>query len=122
MIGNDGNMWEVKPAGKSQRWVRGAETFEASRGNRGHQMMTKKLAAQIPKLYSQEEVSDPTVVAHYFTPYGRGDWFVIEWDGEDLMYGLADLGYPELGYFSLNELESAYRGGLPLVERDCRSP
>ena len=95
-----------------------AETFEASRGNRGHQMMTKKLASQIPKLYSQEEVSDPTVVAHYFTPYGRGDWFVIEWDGQDLMYGLADLGYPELGYFSLNELESAYRGGLPLVERD----
>lgn len=118
MRGNDGNMWEVKPAGKSQRWVRGAETFAASRGGRGHQMMTKELASQIPKLYSQEEVSDPTVVAHYFTPYGRGDWFVIEWDGQDLMYGLADLGYPELGYFSLSELESAYRGGLPLVERD----
>jgi len=121
MRGNDGKMWEVKPAGKSQRWVRGAETFEASRGsrgNRGHQMMTKELSSKIPKLYSQEEVSDPTVVAHYFTPYGRGDWFVIEWDGEDMMYGLADLGYPELGYFSLSELESAYRGGLPLVERD----
>jgi len=95
-----------------------AETFEASRGNRKHQMMTKELSSKIPKLYSQEEVSDPTVVAHYFTPYGRGDWFVIEWDGEDMMYGLADLGYPELGYFSLSELESAYRGGLPLVERD----
>ena len=95
-----------------------SETFEASRGNRGHQMMTKELSSKIPKLYSQEEVSDPTVVAHYFTPYGRGDWFVIEWDGEDMMYGLADLGYPELGYFSLSELESAYRGGLPLVERD----
>lgn len=27
MRGNDGNMWEVKPAGKSQRWVRGAETL-----------------------------------------------------------------------------------------------
>jgi hypothetical protein len=25
MRGNDGSMWEVKPAGKSQRWVRGAE-------------------------------------------------------------------------------------------------
>jgi hypothetical protein len=30
MRGNDGNMWEVKPAGKSQRWVRGAETNESS--------------------------------------------------------------------------------------------
>ena len=28
MRGNDGNMWEVKPAGKSQRWVRGAESQE----------------------------------------------------------------------------------------------
>jgi len=34
MRGNDGNMWEVKPAGKSQRWVRGAETFEAPRRKR----------------------------------------------------------------------------------------
>jgi hypothetical protein len=119
MRGNDGNMWEVKPAGKSQRWVRGAETFEASRGGRGHQLMTKELSAKIPELYSQEEVADPIVVAHYFSPYARqADWFVIEWDGEDLMFGLADLGYPELGYWTLSELESARRGSLPLVERD----
>lgn len=119
MRGNDGKMWEVKPAGKSQRWVRGAETFEASRGGRGHQLMTKELSAKIPKLYSQEEVEDPIVVAHYFSPYARqADWFVIEWDGEDLMFGLADLGYPELGYWTLTELESARRGSLPLVERD----
>lgn len=119
MRGNDGKMWEVKPAGKSQRWVRGAETFEASRGGRGHQLMTKELSAKIPELYSQEEVEDPIVVAHYFSPYARqADWFVIEWDGEDLMFGLADLGYPELGYWTLSELESARRGSLPLVERD----
>jgi len=27
MRGNDGNMWEVKPSGKSQRWIRGAENW-----------------------------------------------------------------------------------------------
>jgi hypothetical protein len=81
--------------------------------------MTKELSAKIPELYSQEEVADPIVVAHYFSPYARqADWFVIEWDGEDLMFGLADLGYPELGYWTLSELESARRGSLPLVERD----
>ena len=29
MRGNDGKMWQVKKSGKSQRWVAGAETFEA---------------------------------------------------------------------------------------------
>lgn len=29
MRGNDGKMWEVKKSGKSQRWMAGAETFEA---------------------------------------------------------------------------------------------
>ena len=27
--GNDGNMWEVRKSGKSQRWFKGAESFEA---------------------------------------------------------------------------------------------
>ena len=26
--GNDGNMWEVRKSGKSQRWFKGAESFE----------------------------------------------------------------------------------------------
>ena len=30
MRGNDGKMWEVKKSGKSQRWMAGAETFEAT--------------------------------------------------------------------------------------------
>ena len=27
--GNDGKMWEVRKSGRSQRWFRGAESFEA---------------------------------------------------------------------------------------------
>jgi len=30
--GNDGNMWEVRKSGKSQRWFKGAESFEADGG------------------------------------------------------------------------------------------
>jgi len=35
MRGNDGKMWQVKKAGKSQRWMAGAETYEAPYGGSG---------------------------------------------------------------------------------------
>lgn len=87
-------------------------------GARKHQLMPSNIKSKIPKLYSQEEVEDPIVWVKYFTPYGRGDWYITEFDGRDTMFGWADLGHGELGYISLDELESAERNGLPLVERD----
>jgi hypothetical protein len=48
MRGNDGNMWEVKPAGKSQRWVRGAETFEAPKTMTPLQAKNKFIALAQP--------------------------------------------------------------------------
>ena len=54
----------------------------------------------------------------FFSPYGRGDWYITEFDGRDEMFGWADLGHGELGYISLRELEGANKNGLPLVERD----
>ena len=35
MRGNDGKMWQVKKSGKSQRWMAGAETFEAPKTKKG---------------------------------------------------------------------------------------
>lgn len=60
--------------------------------------------------------SSPTV--KLFTPDGSGTWFLTEYDPEnELLFGLCDLGmgFPELGYVSLTELE-ALRGvlGLPV--------
>jgi hypothetical protein len=54
----------------------------------------------------------------FFSPYSNATWYITEFDGRDTMFGWADLGYGELGYISLRELENANRGGLPLVERD----
>lgn len=53
-----------------------------------------------------------------FTPDGNWTWYPTEFDGEDTFFGLVIGFEAELGYFSLNELESV-RGlfGLPL-ERD----
>lgn len=63
--------------------------------------------------------SSPTV--KLFTPDGGGTWFLTEYDPkEGLLFGLCDLGlgFPELGYVSLDELESI-RGRLGLrVEVD----
>lgn len=89
---------------------------------RGHSLMTPELREALPALYSQENTPDPMVVVKFFSPYSQAVWFVTEFDGEDTMFGWADLGFGEgeLGYMSLSELsETVGRLGLPLVERDC---
>ena len=87
-------------------------------GVRKHQLMPKSIANKIPRITETENEEDPIVWVKFFSPYGRGDWYITEFDGRDEMFGWADLGYGELGYISLRELEGANKNGLPLVERD----
>ncbi|WP_298938011.1 DUF2958 domain-containing protein [uncultured Ruegeria sp.] len=46
-------------------------------------------------------------VVKLFNPYGPGTWLLTELDPEqpDIAFGLADLGYPELGSISMSELK-----------------
>ena len=88
-------------------------------------LLTKALAREIPPLYSQENVDDPIVRAHFFNPGGSGDWWVTEGsaEGDDfVMFGFADIGMgpgnSELGYVSLNELESVRNPMGLSIERD----
>lgn len=65
---------------------------------------------------------DPYPVVKLFTPDAGATWLLteVDLDDDDRCYGLCDLGlgFPELGYVSLRELQSV-RGGLGLnVERD----
>lgn len=76
----------------------------------------------LPSLYSQEDPGEEAIVrVHFFNPCGVGDWWITEGsrEGDDfIMFGLCDLGFPELGYVSLNELESV-RGPFGLgIKRD----
>jgi hypothetical protein len=82
-------------------------------------MLTQKDRANLPPLYSQENEPDPIVWVKFFHPYGRGSWYATEFDGKDTFFGWVDLGYPELGYFSLSELQSI-KGpmGVQGIERD----
>ncbi|HZP10509.1 DUF2958 domain-containing protein [Methyloceanibacter sp.] len=63
--------------------------------------------------------ADHVPVVKFFNPLGQGVWLATELDADgDTLFGLADLGYPELGSFSLDELTSIT---LPFgmgIERD----
>jgi hypothetical protein len=66
-----------------------------------------------------ERGADHIPVVKFFNPIGEGVWLATELDADgDTLFGLADLGYPELGSFSLEELASIL---LPFgmgIERD----
>jgi hypothetical protein len=62
---------------------------------------------------------DHVPVVKFFNPLGIGTWLATELDEDgDTLFGLADLGEPELGSFSLAEMEALE---LPFgmgIERD----
>ena len=67
----------------------------------------------------RERGADHVPVVKFFNPLGAGVWLATELDADgDTLFGLADIGYPELGSFSLEELTSIR---LPFgmgIERD----
>jgi hypothetical protein len=66
-----------------------------------------------------ERGADHVPIIKLFNPLGEGVWLATELDADgDTLFGLADLGFPELGSFSLEELTSIV---LPFgmgIERD----
>lgn len=87
-------------------------------------LLTKEIRKQLPKLYSTENVptEEKVAVVKFFMPSGRGTWYGVEFDGEDIFFGyvVSPLGpdMDEWGNFSLTELMSL-RGQFNLgIERD----
>ena len=79
---------------------------------------TRKRLAKIPMLYATEDMplQEKLIYLHFFI--GGCDWYVAEFDGKDIFFGYVVGDFPELGTFSLSELQSC-RGklGCP-IERD----
>jgi len=64
---------------------------------------------------------DPVPVVKFFSPAGAATWLATELAGDgDTLFGLADLGFgcPELGYFSLAEIEAIRLPFGLRIERD----
>jgi len=102
-------------------------------------LVTKKVAEELPRIYSNdgEDPEDVDVVVKFFTPMGQFTWYATEadalvdgeWveltgdnyrDAEDIkFFGYVDGQFGELGYFTLRQLKSVSGIG---VERDRHFP
>lgn len=88
-----------------------------------YDLMPKHVLDVIPKLYAQDgKGKDAVAYVKWFNPMGAATWFITEYDPvERIGFGWCDLGlgFPELGYVSLDEVESIRLplGGLR-IERD----
>ena len=82
-------------------------------------LLTKAIETKLRK-NSRERPPDVQPVVKLFTPDAQATWLLTELDDDDIAFGLCDLGmgFPELGYVSLDEIKTVRgRFGLP-VERD----
>ena len=81
---------------------------------------SKERLDRIPRLYATENVpiKDKEIHLHFFI--GGCDWYVAEYDGEDLFFGYAilngDFECAEWGYVNFTELKSLKSS---FVEIDC---
>jgi len=80
---------------------------------------SKERLDRIPRLYGTEATRLAYKIIHLHFFIGGCDWYVAEYDGEDLFFGFVNLNdeqNSEWGYFSLDELKAISVRGL---EIDC---
>jgi hypothetical protein len=81
---------------------------------------SKERLGKIPKLYETEDIplADKLIYLHFFI--GGCDWYIAEYDGEDLFWGYAILNNDHLnaewGYISFQELRDIK---VRWLEIDC---
>ncbi len=72
----------------------------------------------VPPLYTTEKTDHPLAMIRLFSPDSSWVWYILEYDGEDIAFGLVVGHETEMGYFSISELASV-TGPLGLrIERD----
>jgi hypothetical protein len=82
-------------------------------------LLTKEIEERFEKIGSQKNIKDPQIVVKFFDPTGSWTWYATEYDrNTKTFFGLVHGHEKELGYFSLEELESV-KGAFGLgIERD----
>lgn len=85
------------------------------------QLLTEEIRAKLPPIASSGDIKpeDIKIIVKFFDPCGSWTWYATEYDPKDRQfYGLVRGLETELGYFSLDVLESI-KGPLGLgIERD----
>ena len=83
-------------------------------------LLTKELESRFAETGSQDhKLYQAAVLAKFFCPWNQWTWYATEYDPETrTFFGLVNGYEPELGYFSLDELEEV-TGPMGLkIERD----
>jgi hypothetical protein len=84
-------------------------------------LITKEIEKKLPPLGStgSKKPENVPIIVKFFNPVGSGTFYITEFDGIDTLFGYTTgLGFDELGYISLKELQSI-RGKFGLgIERD----
>jgi len=84
-------------------------------------LLTKELEVWFPALYATEKKRPEKIkiIAKFFDPSSQWTWYATEYDSvKRIFYGLVRGYVAEMGYFSLDELETV-KGRLGLgIERD----
>jgi len=82
---------------------------------------TQERLEKIPELYETEDIPLESKMIHLHFFIGSCDWYISEYDGDDLFFGFAILNNDymngEWGYISFSELTSIKINGW--VEIDC---
>ena len=78
---------------------------------------SNKILDSTPRLYENEDkkLADICIHMHFFI--GGCDWYIAEYDGDDLFWGFANLNDPqnsEWGYVSFRELKSLKVRGIEI--------
>lgn len=63
-------------------------------------------------------MDEKVAYAKFFSPYSSWTAFAVDFDGEDMFFGLVYGPYCEAGYFGYTEMKTAMKCGVPLIERD----
>lgn len=88
-------------------------------------LLTKEIMKKLPKLRStsKKKPDQVQVICKFFQPWGAASWFITEGekqsDGDWLLFGyVTGMAEDELGYVSLNELQSLHGPFGLKIERD----
>jgi hypothetical protein len=81
-------------------------------------LITEEIKTKLASNKGDANVDKPYL--KLFSPTGAATWLITEIVDEDTLFGLCDLGmgFPELGYVSLQELESVTLPFGLKIERD----
>jgi|SRR6266511_294849 len=82
-------------------------------------LLPEEVRAQIPTLHATDDDPDPMACCKLVTPWTSWTLYVIEFDGEDDIYGYATgTQFPELGCSGLREIEAVKGPARLRIERD----